>query len=430
MIERPIFHFTPQKNWMNDPNGLVYDRGVWHMFFQYDPISKSSGRRAWGHAVSRDLVRWQELDVALMPDKYEMYSGSGAMDIPNTLGLNTPGRTTMLLAVSEFYNGMCIYYSVDGGNTFAKLGDRTLIPSPDGPDRDPKLFYYDEGKYWVTMFYGEQHARSGVPGYVFFRSRDLLDWEYMSEVPSNYECPDMRLLPVEGSDEKKWTILAGNTDTLVGDFDGRSFAPCQPKDKSLRVYMNYAPQTWSDAPGGRVIQQNWLTGPVDPDTPWTQQMAFPTDLSLRKTPEGYKLLHSPVPEIKSLWQKTFDFGPGELKSGRTGLFDNIEGKALDIEYEYVHAPFSCIVLQTPNGSMEHLGFEPCVRLNNRWETCRLTKDGTMKVRVLIDTDSIEVFAGEGEVYMCFTAARGSAPLALFNHGKPAQLVRARVSLIG
>ncbi len=430
MIERPIFHFTPRKNWMNDPNGLVYDKGLWHMFFQYDPVSKSSGRRAWGHATSTDLVRWQEHDVALMPWKYEMYSGSAAMDIPNTLGLNTPEHTTMLLAVSEFYYGMCIHYSTDGGKTFTRLENRPLIPSSEGPDRDPKLFYYGPAGYWVMMFYGEQHARSGVPGYVFYKSCDLINWEYMSELPSNYECPDMRLLKVEGSDEQKWTVLAGNTDTLVGDFDGVRFTECQPKDKSLRVYMNYAPQTWNNAPDGRVIQQNWLTGPVDPDTEWTQQMAFPVELSLRKTKGTYKLLHRPIAEIEKLWTKTYEFGPCAIKPGRCDMFEDIKGKAFDIEYEYVHAPRTTVVMVTPSGSAEHLGFEPCIRTNNRWETCSLTRDNTMRVRILADTNSFEVFGGLDEVYMCFTQKASATPLHMFVHGQEIQLVKVRISVIG
>ncbi|MBP5273502.1 MAG: glycoside hydrolase family 32 protein [Abditibacteriota bacterium] len=415
---------------MNDPNGLVYDNGTWHMFFQYDPVSKSSGRRAWGHAVSGDLVHWKELGVALMPGEYEMYSGSGAMDKPNTLGLNTPEHTAMLLAVSEYLNGMCIYYSTDGGNSFEKLGGRTLIPCAGAPDRDPKLFYWEEGRYWIMMFYAELHARSGIPGYVFYRSANLTDWEYMSEAPSFYECPDMRLLPVEGSEEKKWAILAGNTDTQAGDFDGKTFTPCGEKDKSLRVYNNYAPQTWNGAPGGRVIQENWLTGPVDPDTEWTQQMAFPVELSLRKTEKGYKLLHRPVPEIEKLWKKTVTVTGAVLKPGENTLFKNAAGKAFDLEYEYKYVPGAVLLVRTPCGVIEHPGFEPGVRYNNRWETCRLTDDGTMKVRILIDTNSIEIFGGMDEVYMCFTQKAADAPFSFVSWGKELSVTSASLRVIG
>ncbi|MBO4548817.1 MAG: glycoside hydrolase family 32 protein [Abditibacteriota bacterium] len=422
---RPVYHFTPRKNWMNDPNGLVYCNGVWHMFFQYDPEGLTTGKRAWGHAVSEDLVRWKELGVALPREKYDMYSGTAAMDTPNTLGLNTPEHTAMLIAVTEFLNGQCIYYSTDGGETFNKLQEEPVIPLKGATDRDPKLFWYDEGRYWVMVYYCENAAKTHRPGYIFYRSKDLRSWEKLSLLAGGYECPDIREIPVEGSDSKRWTVLCGNTDYIVGDFDGTAFTPSQDKDRTLRPFANYASQTWSDAPGGRVVQISWMRCPIE-DRPWTQQMSFPVELTLKETDKGCRLLRNPVKEIEKMWQDTVEFGPQTLVPGKN-LFEGIEGEALDIEIEFEYDPFVYFVnLETPNGTASISGIEPAAGYNNLQQ--HLSPCDTITLRVLTDTDSIEIFANGGEAYLpCYAKAHGNK-INLSVHA-PVRLKRARVSKI-
>ncbi len=425
--DRPVYHFTPRKNWMNDPNGLVYADGIWHMFFQYDPRGKYGSQKAWGHAVSADLVRWKELEVALPKKEYNMYSGTAALDIPNTLGKNTPEHTAMIIAVTEFLNGQCIYYSADGGVTFNKMQEEPVIPLKGSSNRDPKLFWYDKGRYWVMAYYSEAPEVAPVPSYVFYRSEDLKNWEYMTYVPGCYECPDVRQIPVEGASETKWTVLCGNMDYMVGDFDGRRFIPSQKKDRTLRMYGNYASQTWSDAPGGRVVQISWMPSPTEEQRPFSQQMGFPVDLTLRKTEDGCRLIHRPVKEIEKLWRKTYEFGPSLLEPGKN-LFEGIEGTALDIEIEFEYDPFVYFVnLNTPNGTVQCTGIEPAVKAMGQIQYADPGK--TMKLRVLTDTDSMEIFGNDGEIYMPFIAKTRDRRLSLDVH-LPVKLIRARVSVMG
>ncbi|MBR4748576.1 MAG: glycoside hydrolase family 32 protein [Abditibacteriota bacterium] len=423
---RPVYHFTPQKNWMNDPNGLVYDHGVWHMFFQWDPEGITTGRRAWGHAVSSDLVHWEELGTALPREEYDMYSGSAAMDVPNTLGLNTPEQATMLIAVTEFLNGQCIYYSTDGGSSFRKLTEEPVIPFRGGTDRDPRLFWYAPGKYWLMLYYTEHPDRTETPGYVFYRSHDLKSWERLSLIPGCYECPDIRELPIEGSKEKRWTVLCGNMDHIVGTFDGKTFTPTQDRDRTMRSYSNYASQTWSDAPGGRVVQISWMRCPILPERPWSQQMSIPVELSLRETPGGFRLLRYPVKETETLWRETLEFGPQTLVPGKN-IFEGIEGKALDIEIEFEYSPFVYFVnLETPNGTVSVLGQEPVLKYNDFYQPLEPRK--TVTLRALTDTDSVEFFANGGEAYMPLATRANGKRIGLTVHA-PVQLRRARVSII-
>jgi len=175
---RPVFHFTSKKNWLNDPNGLVYYKGIYHLFFQYDPHSVHGHQKVWGHAISKDMINWEEIDIALNYDEFQIYSGSGAIDKNDVLGVKCKNNDIMILAYTANLCGQCIAYSNDGGKTFHKHPKNPILPNYGFEDRDPKIFFHENTKKWVMIFYGEHYAKEGRPAYVFFTSENLLDWEY------------------------------------------------------------------------------------------------------------------------------------------------------------------------------------------------------------------------------------------------------------
>ncbi|MBQ9359181.1 MAG: hypothetical protein IJT95_06520, partial [Abditibacteriota bacterium] len=186
-------------------------------------------------------------------------------------------------------------------------------------------------------------------------------------------------------------------------------------------------QTWSDAPGGRVVQISWMPSPTEEQRPFSQQMGFPVDLTLRKTEDGCRLIHRPVKEIEKLWRKTYEFGPTLLEPGKN-LFEGIDGTALDIEIEFEYDPFVYFVnLNTPNGAVQCAGIEPAVKAMGQIQYADPGK--TMKLRVLTDTDSMEIFGNDGEIYMPFIAKTRDRRLSLDVH-LPVKLIRARVSVMG
>jgi sucrose-6-phosphate hydrolase SacC (GH32 family) len=262
---RPQFHYTPAKNWMNDPNGLVYYKGEYHLFYQYNPLGNEWGNMSWGHAVSPDLLHWSELPVALKAetnangDVTQMFfSGSAVVDEKNTSGLGTPGTPPMVAVYTSLYpiaqtlaNGkvvagntqaQSIAYSVDRGRTWKQYAGNPVIALPPAPYadqyqnfRDPKVFWYEPGKKWVMAA-----VLSALHKAVFFSSKDLKNWTFMSEFgPANgvggvWECPDLFPLPVDGNNSlQKWVLMinlnpggpAGGSGTqyFVGDFDGTRF---------------------------------------------------------------------------------------------------------------------------------------------------------------------------------------------------------------
>ena len=423
---RPIYHFTTKKNWINDPNGLVYYNGTYHMFFQYDPDSKAGNQKVWGHAVSTDFVNWTELDIALSNEDYEMFSGTACIDYSDTLGVKNGADDVMLLAYTAWQCGQCLAYSNDGGKTFHKIKENPVIPNYNQEDRDPKLFWHAESGKWVMIFYAVENIKNGIAGYTFFTSDNLIDWEYQSEVPGLYECPDFRQIQVDGTEEKKWVILCCNGDYYVGDFDGKRFIPEQALMTTWRNYRDYATQTWSNQPGDRITQMSWLVSDDRPELPYSQQMAFPVDLSLRLTDGKYILCKNPIGEIEKLYKKTYTFENLDL-DWDNNPFDGIKGNAFDITYEIEADPKGWAVLYTPNGAVDYSGFMHSVRCHNMWEDLKPIGN-TVKIRVLTDKSSLEVFADDGRLYM---------PFSVFNNGEntirlaaKTRLIKATVNVIG
>ncbi len=295
---RPLVHFTAKSGWLNDPNGLAYYNGEYHMFFQHDPMGGGTDYKLWGHAVSKDLVHWKELPDALYPDELgSMWSGSAVVDWKNTSGFGKDGKPPLVLIYTAAGNPstQCIAYSTDG-RTFTKYKGNPILPQITGYNRDPKVIWHEPTKKWVMTLYVEHDGTHYIE---FFSSPNLISWTFMSRIAGFFECPDFFELPVEGTSEKRWVLSAANTDYMVGTFDGHTFTPETPKIKGIFGSGYYAPQTFSDTPDGRRIQVGWMwTSP--PGMPFTQSMSIPMELTLVRKGKEYEMLRTPVGELNRL----------------------------------------------------------------------------------------------------------------------------------
>jgi len=316
-IYRPAFHFTPPANWMNDPNGLVYFEGEYHLFYQYHPHSTVWGPMHWGHAVSVDLVNWQHLPIALYPDEHGLiFSGSAVVDRKNTAGFGKDTLVAIFTYNKDHVETQNIAYSTDRGRTWTKYAGNPILPHPEGlrDIRDPKVFWHEDG--WVMLL-------AAGDTILFFISPDLKHWQQSGSFGGGYgstdgvwETPDLFQLPINGSDSR-WVLTVGvgkgayaggsGTQYFVGDFDGKTFTSENPKETILWMDHGpdfYAPQSWNDEPNGRRISiawmSNWSYAREVPSTDWRGAFSLPRELTLAQTQQGIRLQQTPIAELKSL----------------------------------------------------------------------------------------------------------------------------------
>ncbi len=297
---RPQFHFTTRCGWINDPNGLVYDDGTYHLFYQHNPYEREWENMHWGHAVSNDLVHWTELPDALYPDTMgTMFSGSAVIDYDNTSGFGKKGKAPMVAAYTietgkQQVQGLA--YSLDGGKTFTKYGKNPIINSTDKwkthDTRDPKMFRY--GDHWVLVL-------NERDGHSIYTSDNLRDWTYRNHTTGFWECPELFELEVDGNpDNKLWVMYGASGTYMLGNFDGYTFTPVSGKYRYSQGSV-YAAQTYNNIPAadGRRIQIGW--GRLShPGMHFNGMMLLPTELSLRTTKDGPRLVSVPVREIDSI----------------------------------------------------------------------------------------------------------------------------------
>lgn len=352
---RPQFHFSPEKMWMNDPNGMVFYEGEYHLFYQHYPDSTVWGPMHWGHAVSRDLTHWEHLPIALYPDSLGyIFSGSAVVDWNNTSGFGKDGKPP-LVAIFTHHNMagekagrldfqyQSLAYSNDRGRTWAKYAANPVIPNPGNVRdfRDPKVIWDETSKKWILVLAAGDHVK-------FFGSPDLKNWTHLSDFGREWgahggvwECPD--LFPMNAARgetsrqqiEKKWVLLlsinpgapngGSGTQYFIGDFDGKnftldsSFAESLKKEKAIWLDYgrdNYAGVTWSDVPDGRRLFMGWMSNwdyaQVVPTETWRSAMTLPRTLSLKNTPEGLRLFSEPVEELVPLIDKNAKIPEGSI----------------------------------------------------------------------------------------------------------------------
>lgn len=399
---RPQFHFSPAKNWTNDPNGLVYCAGEYHLFFQHNPTGINWGNMTWGHAVSPDLVHWQQLDHAIHPDNLgTIFSGSAVVDHANTAGFQTGGEKPIVCIYTSAGNPFTqsIAYSNDRGRTWTKYDKNPVLKHIAGSNRDPKVIWHEPTKNWIMALYLDQHD------YALFGSPNLKDWTRLCDVPmpGSGECPDFFPITVDGDPQRvKWLFWGANGNYRLGTFDGTKYQPETEPLKSLWGGNDYAAQTYSDIPAtdGRRIQISWMAGGKYPDMPFNQQMSFPRELTLRATPEGPRLCMLPVREIEVLRGKKQAWTDIKLRPGENPL-SALEGELWDIDAEIaVDKEKPASVVLTARG--EPIRYDAkAATLHCLGRSAPLApRDGRIKLRVLIDRTSIEIYANDGLVTMC------------------------------
>ena len=365
---RPISHFAPAKNWMNDPNGLVWHKGEYHLFFQHNPYATTWGHMSWGHAVSKDLLNWEELPVAIAEDQDgTIFSGSAVSVGDEIIAFYTRHTDTN--------QSQCIARSADNGRTFIKYENNPVLDEHKKDFRDPKVFKYKD--YWIMCAVQPwDHQVS------FYKSFDLINWEHLSNfgpaaaVDGVWECPDIFPLTIDG--DEVWVLIVSlnpgglhgsGTQYFIGEFDGIKFVPRYSTDKPRWLDYgrdNYAGVTFNNEPNGKRIliawMSNWENVKNHPETSWTTSMTIPRELALCHYENEIVLTQQPVSKI------TYELKVDEPTSGIVGLQGFVKlGYNADTQRIFVD------------------GFEAPYKIT----------DGQLHLKVVVDKSSVELFTGDG-----------------------------------
>lgn len=403
---RGQLHFSPQRGWNNDPNGMVFFNGEYHLFFQHNPYGWAWGNMHWGHAVSRDLVRWTELGDVLMPDVYgPMFSGSAVVDWKNTSGLGKDGKPPLVLIYTAAGNPtvQCIASSTDG-RTFAKYPGNPILPQVTGGNRDPKVLWHAPTGKWVMVLYVELPGRGHTVH--FYTSPNLKDWTLASVTDgvrgSNYlyECPDFFELPVDGNPRnKKWVLAGANTEYAVGTFDGTRFNPEHSRLPGQRGKGFYAPQTFSDIPArdGRRIQVGWFQTETK-GMSFNQAMTLPLVLTLVSTPDGPRLAYNPAKEVQSLRQRGRVLRKVALGiKGSAATMGLGEAELAEVSVEFEPGPHP-VVLKVRGAEIRYDGARQELSVQGHKAPAPL-RGKRQRITVFCDRTGLEVFASDGLCYV-------------------------------
>lgn len=439
---RPQFHFSPKANWMNDPNGMVFNNGTYHLFYQYYPDDKIWGPMHWGHATSKDMVSWQEQPIALYPDSLGyIFSGSAVVDTKNTSGFGKDGKAPMVALFTHHdpvgekqktgrHETQSIAYSLDDGKTWTKYSGNPVVPNPGITDfRDPKVSWYEPQKKWVMTLATKDRI-------TFYSSPNLKDWTRESEFGADagahggvWECPD--LFPIMHNGKAVWVLIVNINpggpnkgsagQYFLGDFDGKTFTAYSKETKWLDFGAdNYAAVTFSNTGNRRVLMgwmSNWQYANQVPTDPWRSANTIARELGLKTVGKEIYLTSVPVKELGALNTGGFSRKGSNIK-GELDLTDATKNKTglfrLDIEANDI-ADFS-IVLSNKAGNEMVIGYD---KASNQYYTDRsksgkvdfekgfgvrhaaprLAKDAFTDITLIADAASIELFADSGLTVM-------------------------------
>ncbi len=398
---RPQLHFTSKRGWFNDPNGLIYYEGEYHLFFQHNPYERDWGNMHWGHAVSKDLIHWEELPLALYPDEHgTIFSGSAVIDYKNTAGFNkgkTPAMIAIYTADSPDRQVQCIAYSLDKGRTWTKYEGNPVIDSKEKwnskDTRDPKVFWYEPNKEWVMML-------NERDGHSVYTSANLKDWKFESHFTGIWECPEMFELPVDGNkNNKKWVTYGASGTYMIGDFDGKKFTPEAGKYYYTTGAL-YAAQTFTNIPDsdGRRIQIGW--GRVShPGMPFNSQMLIPTVLTLRTTKDGVRLFSNPVKEFDQLQTLILQRPAISVKDANELLkpYSNDDCLRVQFTLKLSHATDAGFNLYGQQLMKYDINFN---RVNDVFYSPEDMTSMEITADVIIDKTTVEVFIDNGAYSYC------------------------------
>ena len=408
---RPAYHHTPLYGWMNDPNGMFYKDGVWHLYYQYNPYGSQWENMTWGHSTSKDLIHWEAQPLAIEADWLgAIFSGSAVVDKENTAGFGRNAVVAMYTSAGAAQT-QSIAYSADGGQTFTKYADNPVI-TYNAPDfRDPKVFWF-EGRWIVVLAVGQEVQ--------FYSSTNLKDWKYESSFGREYgnhdgvwECPDLFKVKSEGVNSEKWVLLlninpggpfgGSATQYFVGTFDGRTFA-CEdnPSETKWMDYGkdHYATVTFHGAPDGRIVALPWMSNWQYANQVPTQQFrsanGLPRDLGLTTVGGETYLTSTPSKEVSALRGKKVK-QPTEtceilvdVKGSANITLSNAKGEQVIMNYDAQKQTFSMDRMKS--GDVSFSEAFPCV-------TTAPTYGSIHQLRLFIDRCSIEAFDSEGKMAM-------------------------------
>lgn len=405
---RPRFHFTAAKDWLNDPNGLVYYEGEYHLFFQRTPndLAGREHRKDWGHAVSTDLFHWTQLpDAIVTDDAGSIWSGSAVVDWTNSTGFGRDGKPPLvaIYTTAKTPFSQSLAYSNDKGRTWTKFAGNPVLPNVNGTNRDPKVIWHEPTKKWVMALYLDRRHQ-----FALFTSPDLKQWTHLQDVTldGDDECPDFFPLNLDGDPEKpKWVFIAANNRYVVGSFDGKTFTRETDVLPSEFGPNFYAAQTFSDTPDGRRIQIGWMRRDgLYPGMPFNQQMSLPCELTLKSTPRGPRLFRYPVREVENLADGKQHHSMIERSLGKDNLLRGIACELLDVDVRLVMGSAKSVTLNVRGQPITLHAEGKAVALTGwtRRVSLPVEKD-EIRLRVLVDRTSIEIFVQDGLVALsgCF-----------------------------
>lgn len=436
---RPVYHHTPAYGWMNDPNGMFYKDGVYHLYFQWNPYGSVWANMHWGHSTSTDLMHWNFEGSAIVPDAWgAIFSGSCVVDHNNTAGFGKD-------AVIAFYTSakaspwgdvqsQSMAYSLDNGKTFVKYEGNPILTSSEKDFRDPKVFWYAPGKHWVMMLAVGQHME-------IYSSVNLKEWKKESEFGAMqgahggvWECPDLVEIPVEGTREKKWVLICNlnpggpfggsAAQYFVGSFDGKKFVNESPTQTKWMDWGkdNYATVTWNNAPDGRCIalgwMSNWQYANNVPTRQYRSANTLARDLTLYREGQELYLKSTPSVEVKKARGKKVSIPSFKVseKHEMVNLFEEKQG-AYEVEIVIQNAGASKIAFSLLNDKGEKVSMYYDLNrkqfVMDRSESGKVdfskdfpavtvapaNVDKELTLRLFVDRSSIEAFGEDGKFVM-------------------------------
>jgi fructan beta-fructosidase len=445
LFNRPLIHFTPERNWMNDPNGLVYFDGEYHLFYQHNPFGETWGHMSWGHAVSTDLLHWEHLPIAIFEqDGIMAFSGSAVVDWENTSGFSD-GETPPLIAIytgrrnSDNRQWQEIAYSTDHGRTWTKYGGNPVLDIGSTGFRDPKIFWYAPDRRWIMVVALADQRKVSIYG-----SPDLKEWKYASNFgpvgafDGAWECPDLFELPVDGDKENtRWVmqvdVVSGGVDGgsdaqyFIGHFNGKEFFPAPvPSLTTQARWVDHGPdfyavQSWSDIPesDGRRIwiawMNNWLYADKMPTIPWRGAMTIPREVQLTERDGTIILKQKPVYELEKLRRTLYRYSAREIRDNNGFSVDeNLDKQALEIliEFELDNADTFGLKFISGDKNVVEVGYDVLKGelYVNRFQSGNVKfsvlfpgtyhgpltpENGIIRLQIYLDRSSIEVFGNDG-----------------------------------
>ena len=431
---RPTYHFSPLYGWMNDPNGMVYKDGEYHLFYQHNPYGSKWGNMHWGHAISKDLINWEHRPDAITPDALgTIFSGSAVVDTDNTAGFGA-GAIVAIYTQNSDRQVQSIAYSTDNGRSFTKYENNPVLTSDARDFRDPKVFWHKETQRWIMLLAVGQEMQ-------IFSSSNLKDWAFESSFGEGqgahggvWECPDLFELPVDGTNEKKWVLLCNlnpggpfggsATQYFVGTFNGKEFVNESPSKTKWMDWGkdHYATVTWSDAPDNRRIaiawMSNWQYANDVPTSQYRSPNSVPRDLSLFTVDGETYLQSAPSPELLKLRDisKKRSFKVNGTRTIKDMIAGNEGAYEIELTIENQHADVIGFRLYNDKGEEVNMQYdmkEKKFSMDRRksgevgfnenfpmltWTTIESGKD-ELKLRLFVDKSSVEAFGDGGRFVM-------------------------------